>query len=366
MSVKLLGLCLLLVLLCPSWADKQTCLRSSSSCDECIQSGPECAWCTGVYSNVHCDTLKRLRRAGCRKTDLYNPQGRVHVVRNQAIDAKAVLLQPQEISLHLRPGVGECFSLSITKPTDQPITELTMDTSPVPAGVNITFSSIMDENPLVVQVDVEAAQCPTDSDDSNQKQNRTGPWSVHITPRGFSQSVKLEITLECQCDCTRNREENSPSCSGHGALVCGQCECNKTYSGLQCQTVTDYFSAPNEDLCRSGPNDPVCSGRGECVEGFCECERQINPAERYSGRFCECSNFDCPYHNKRPCGDHGSCECGRCVCDDNWTGEDCSCTMETSSCMAINGNLCNGRGLCQCGICKCEGPYMGPTCEILS
>lgn len=44
----------------------------------------------------------------------------------------------------------------------------------------------------------EAAQCPSESDDSDQNQNRTGPWSVYITPRGFSLSVKLEITLECE------------------------------------------------------------------------------------------------------------------------------------------------------------------------
>lgn len=84
MSVKLLGLGLLMVLLCPSWAKEQTCLTSASSCDECIRSGPECAWCTAPNANVRCHTLKGLRRAGCHKSHMYNPQGNVQVVKNDS------------------------------------------------------------------------------------------------------------------------------------------------------------------------------------------------------------------------------------------------------------------------------------------
>lgn len=52
-------------------------------------------------------------------------------------------------------------------------------------------------------------------------------------------------------------------------------------------------------MCRPGPNDPVCSDRGRCVEGFCECAQRENLDEKYSGRYCECANFDCPYWNGR-------------------------------------------------------------------
>ncbi|KAK5862557.1 hypothetical protein PBY51_017939 [Eleginops maclovinus] len=367
MSVKLHALCLLLVLLCLSWAEDQTCLTSASNCDECIQSGPECAWCTAPKSHIRCHTLKELRRAGCRKRHMYNPQGRLQVVMNDSSIkpsiAVAMFIQPQELSLRLRPGVSHSFPLTFTMPTDQPVTELTMDTSHVPAGLNITFSSIVIGNPLVVQVTVEAARCPSESDDLTQKQNRTGPWSVLITPRGFSLSVKMEITLECQCDCTRNREKNSPGCSGLGDLVCGQCECQQPYAGQQCQRDSESFISPNEDFCRSGPKASVCSGRGKCMEGFCECESRVNPKERYSGQYCECSNFDCPYHNSSICGGRGKCECGECICDDDWTGEDCGCSMETASCMAKNQNLCSNNGMCHCGKCICEPPFTGPTCE---
>ncbi|XP_042346625.1 integrin beta-1-like [Plectropomus leopardus] len=357
MSVRLLCRCLLLVLLCPSWAEKQTCLTSASNCEECIQSGPACAWCsTGPSSNIRCHTSKELRRAGCRKNDIYYPEGSVQVVKNDSstelADAKTLFLQPQELSLHLRPGLKQSFPLTIIMPTDQPIMELTMDTGPVPAGVNISFRSIMNGNPVVIQVTVEADQCPS---------NRTGPWSVHITPKGFSLSVKLEITLECQCDCKKIREENSPACNGNGARVCGRCACYDPYVGQQCQTEFFYRG---EDDCSPGPDAPLCSGRGKCVMGGCECQERENPNERYSGQYCQCSNFECPFHRGRICGGNGRCDCGKCVCDAGWTDEDCSCSLETESCLARNGQICNGRGNCLCGICECTNPrFRGPTCE---
>ncbi|XP_037308787.1 integrin beta-1-like [Pungitius pungitius] len=365
-ALKLLvHLGLLLVLSCLCCAEELKCSTSAHKCDECIQSGPACAWCSAPNSNLRCDTLKGLRRAGCLKSYVFNPRGRVQVVKNDSgtepADAHTLSLQPREVSLYLRPGLSESFPLTITVPTEQPITELIMDTSTLPAGVNITFKNTVNENPLVVQVTVTATQCPSERDDLNQ--NRTGPWPVHIIPRGFLQSVKLEINLECQCDCSRNHEENSPGCGGRGALVCGQCECLAPYTGQQCQRDISSIPSQNDDFCRSGPNAPVCSGRGKCREGFCECETRANKEERYSGMFCECSNFDCTFDNNRMCGGHGKCECGRCVCDEGWTGEVCACTIETASCSSKNQKLCNDNGMCICGICKCESHYFGRTCE---
>lgn len=167
----------------------------------------------------------------------------------------------------------------------------------------------------------------------------------------------------CECNCTGNGEENSPDCNDHGTLVCGQCECYEPYYGQRCQENDDATSGQYDYLCRSGPNAPLCSGRGHCVEGFCECHQRADPQEKYSGRYCECSNFDCPYHNNRLCGGNGRCQCGKCVCRSEWIGEDCSCSMETASCMSKNQMICNGRGVCECGTCRCMPQSSGPTCE---
>ncbi|XP_068179626.1 integrin beta-1-like [Antennarius striatus] len=363
MDLKLLCLFLLLVLISHSCTKKQTCPKSASNCDECIQSSPKCVWCASPSFSIRCNTLKGLQRAGCPKQYMYNPQSGVEVLKNESstepMSAEAPFLQPQELSLRLRPGASQSFPLTITMPTDQPVTELKMDISPLPAGVNITLTTIDNRNPMVVQVNVGNVHCASGS--VKEMQNRTGPWSFYITPRQFPMSVKLNITLECQCGCTRDREEYSLGCSGHGALVCGRCECYSPYVGQQCQTDA-YFSL-DERACRSGPNAPLCSGRGKCVEGFCECDNREKPEEKYSGQFCQCSNFDCPRFQNRICGGHGKCQCGNCVCDDDWMGEDCSCSMETATCMAYNQMLCNGRGSCQCGTCMCTPPYMGATCE---
>ncbi|XP_054637435.1 integrin beta-1-like isoform X2 [Dunckerocampus dactyliophorus] len=363
MVLKPLRLFLLLFpLLLPSWAESQSCLTSASTCSQCIRSGPQCAWCTVPHLKLRCNTVKGLSRAGCLTHYMYNPQGNVQVTRNDSRTqptAETLHLQPQEVSLRLRPGVRQSFPLSITMARDHPITDLIMDTSPVPAGFNVTLGSII-HGYMLVEVKVGANLCL----DLNQNQNGTGPWSVHLSPRGFPQSVKLVINLECECDCAGNREENSPTCNSHGALACGSCECYPPYTGQKCQIDTESTFSRDEKFCRSGPNAPFCSGRGTCDGGFCVCNSRENPEERYSGEFCQCSNFDCPYHNNRICGGHGKCECGQCVCNKDWTDENCGCSMDTALCMASNQQLCNGRGSCLCGTCMCNPPYMGPTCEL--
>ncbi|XP_061919332.1 integrin beta-1-like [Entelurus aequoreus] len=364
MALKAMRLLLLLLpLLLPSWAEDETFLKPASNCNDCIQSDPQFAWCTAPGLKRRCHTVKGLRSAGCTTHFMYNPQGSVQVTRNDSSTqptAETLYLQPQEVTLHLRPGVSQSFPLSITMPKDHTITELNMDTSPMPAAFNITFSSIINGN-MLVEVKVGSAHCSTMIGDLNQ--NRRGPWSVHLAPRGFPQNVKLVINVECECDCARTREENSPACSSHGALVCGSCECYPPYIGHQCHVDIESSFYRDDNFCRSGPNAPLCSGRGACVYGFCQCNSRENPEERYSGEFCQCSNFDCPYQNNRICGGHGKCECGRCICDQDWTNEDCSCSMDTALCMAPNQQLCNGRGLCMCGRCKCDTPYAGPLCE---
>ncbi|XP_015236285.1 PREDICTED: integrin beta-1-A-like [Cyprinodon variegatus] len=369
MAVKLLFLWLLLLQFSLSWTEEQRCLKYASSCDQCILAGSECAWCTSPGVNIRCATTEHLQSSGCPRSQIYNPTGRVWVLKNvrradqdaRMHNTRAVFLEPQEVSVYLRPGVPELISLTISTAPGHPTPELIIDLSNAPAEVNVTLSNIVTDNPRNLQVSVEVSQCPSKSGTSNQ--NRTGPWSILITPRGFSEGFKLEISLMCECNCTGNCAENSPECNGHGALVNGHCECHTPYFGVSCQIKGDAISYQDEERCRSRPNEPVCSGRGSCVEGICECNKRENPKEAYSGRYCECSNFNCPHLNNRLCGGNGRCECGRCQCESDWIGEDCSCSMQTASCLGRNQILCSGRGLCDCGKCQCDPPYSGPTCE---
>ncbi|CAB1326075.1 unnamed protein product, partial [Coregonus sp. 'balchen'] len=63
------------------------------------------------------------------------------------------------------------------------------------------------------------------------------------------------------------------------------------------------------------------------------------------------------------CSNNGDCVV--CICDANYTGSACDCSLDTSTCLAANKQICNGRGTCECGVCKCTNPkFQGPTCEI--
>ncbi|KTF71020.1 hypothetical protein cypCar_00050150, partial [Cyprinus carpio] len=142
--------------------------------------------------------------------------------------------------------------------------------------------------------------------------------------------------------------------------------CNKGRVGRQCECRKDEVSTEDLDKnCRKDNGTDICSNNGECVCGTCECKKRDNPEERYSGKFCECDNFNCDRSNNKLCGGHGRCECRVCICDANYTGSACDCSLDASTCLASNKQICNGRGICECGTCRCTDPkFQGPTCEI--
>lgn len=349
---KVLSLVLLVSFLCLSWGKSPTRLKSATTCEECVQSGPDFGWCMDPNSAPLCGTAETLHSRRCSK--VYDPRGKVMILRNLQANGRSVFLAPQHISITLRPGVSQVLHLTLATSRDQPDKEPVLETTAIPEALNITLQKIVNGNPAVFEVTLKADKCPS-KDDSNQSQNQTGPWSVHIKPSGVSQMTKVEVSLECDCECLNQPEPNSPECDAHGSRVCGLCLCQEPYSGDTCRT--------NDNYCRPKPLAPVCSGRGTCENNFCVCNKHHVTEEKYYGRYCECSNSDCLRSNGSLCGGRGSCECGECVCDEGWTGDACTCTMDNAPCMADNQMICNGHGLCICGVCKCEPPFFGPTCE---
>lgn len=333
------------------WAKTPTCLKSATTCEECIQSGPDCGWCMDPKSAPFCDTAEMLHSGLC--SQVYDPRGDLLILRNHQADGRSFFLAPQEFSITLRPGVSQTFHLTLSTSSDQPDNEPVLETTTAPEAFNITLKKILNGNPSIFEVTLKADKCP--SKDLNQSQNETGPWSVHIKPMGISQVTKLNVSVECNCDCLNKPEPRSPQCNNRGTRVCGLCLCQEPYSGDTCRT--------NDDYCRPKPQDPVCSGRGICDNNFCVCNKHQDNSQNYFGQYCECSNSDCPWFNGRLCGGRGSCECGQCVCDEGWTGDACACTMDSAPCMADNQMICNGHGFCECGVCRCEPPFHGPTCE---
>ncbi|XP_007552145.1 PREDICTED: integrin beta-1-like [Poecilia mexicana] len=187
-----------------------------------------------------------------------------------------------------------------------------------------------------------------------------------IKPQGFREEVTVVLEYICDCDCAAKGEPNSQRCSdGSGSYECGSCKCNDGRIGQTCECSKDDVRTEDLDAnCRKDNGTDICSNNGDCVCGTCECRKRENPAEAYSGQFCECDNFNCDRSGNKLCGGHGRCECRKCICDANFTGSACDCSMDTSTCVASNGQICNGRGVCECGSCTCtDSKFQGPTCE---
>ncbi|XP_028987123.1 integrin beta-1-like isoform X2 [Betta splendens] len=253
--------------------------------------------------------------------------------------------------------------------------EVILENGRLPEGVSITYKSICKNNVVGTgengrkcsnisigdevhfNISIESKKCP-----SHGK-----PEVIKIKPLGFTEEVELVLKFICDCDCAAKGEPNSLTChNGHGTFECGACKCNEGRIGRVCECSKDEVRTEDLDAnCRKDNGTDICSNNGDCVCGTCECKKRENPAEIYSGKYCECDNFNCDRSNNKLCGGNGRCECRKCICDTNYTGNACDCSLDTTSCLAKNGQICNGRGTCECGSCKCtNAKFQGPTCEI--
>lgn len=79
--------------------------------------------------------------------------------------------------------------------------------------------------------------------------------------------------------------------------------CNEGRIGRVCECSIDEVHKEDLDAnCRKDNGTDICSNNGDCVCGTCECKKRQNPAEIYSGKYCECDNFNCDRSNNMLCG----------------------------------------------------------------
>uniref|UniRef100_A0A4W4F0H4 Integrin beta n=1 Tax=Electrophorus electricus TaxID=8005 RepID=A0A4W4F0H4_ELEEL len=255
--------------------------------------------------------------------------------------------------------------------------EVILENSKLPEGVTIAYqsrcknglvstgedgrkcSNISIGDEVSFSINVTAQGCPKHSKSE----------SIKIRPLGFTEEVEIRLGFICDCECQKDGIVSKDLCHyGNGTFECGACRCKKGRVGRDCECRRDEVSSEDLDRnCRKDNSTDLCSNNGECVCGKCECKKRDNPEEYYSGKYCECDNFNCDRSNNKLCGGHGRCECRVCVCDANYTGSACDCSLDTSTCLASNNQICNGRGICECGTCRCTDPkFQGPTWVVLS
>ncbi|CAF4186911.1 unnamed protein product [Rotaria sp. Silwood2] len=191
-------------------------------------------------------------------------------------------------------------------------------------------------------------------------------------------------------------------CSEHGVIEHGQCRCQEGWHGAECQLMSNQCEISN------------CNNQGTCISGQCVCQ------SGYQGKFCEqisCQNVNCSNHGiciegqcrcfhgytnndcsilihsqcDNRCSEHGQYvdyPKSMCICDNNWTGEDCSQPKCNIDC-GIHGQCSmNNKDKCQCddgwtgenctkkicsklckqcdnnGTCLCQNEYTGRYCQI--
>ncbi|XP_005375961.1 PREDICTED: integrin beta-2 isoform X2 [Chinchilla lanigera] len=128
--VDMLDRCLLLALLglhCLGSALSQECTKYKvSTCRDCIQSGPGCAWCQkpnftgpGEPDSARCDTREQLLKKGCAPDDIMNPSSLTEPQGDQRGDRQQLF--PQSFKLFLRPGQAATFNVTFRRAKGYPV-----------------------------------------------------------------------------------------------------------------------------------------------------------------------------------------------------------------------------------------------------
>ncbi|XP_061653957.1 tenascin-R isoform X2 [Phyllopteryx taeniolatus] len=236
----------------------------------------------------------------------------------------------------------------------------------IPDGETSSASSpnqTMQEQPLVfnhvynINVPVESL-CSVDLDTAAPPAPEDGPRaelgsraSVERPLDPIGPTEYTEQTLDTDSQVTFTHRINIPKAA---------CGCPATVTIQQLATRVEMLERELSMLraqcgsgcCRENPAMgrfdyfPGCNGHGSFSPELCSCICD----EGWTGK--NCSDPRCP----DDCSGQGACIEGECVCDRDFAGENCS----EPRCPAD----CSGRGLCIDGECMCEDSFTGEDCMV--
>ncbi|XP_030063448.1 tenascin-N isoform X2 [Microcaecilia unicolor] len=103
----------------------------------------------------------------------------------------------------------------------------------------------------------------------------------------------------------------------------------------------------SQRCCTGGGLSSLCSGHGIFNRETCSCICD----EGWTGR--DCSSYGC----LNSCSSHGQCIDGICICEEPYGGEDCG--------QLLCPNNCSGNGVCVNGVCQCYEGFIDTDCSEL-
>ncbi|KAJ8268700.1 hypothetical protein COCON_G00138720 [Conger conger] len=324
MDLKRLLILTLSLLICHGNVQQEGsyCIKANAkSCGECIQVGEKCGWCTdpdflkqGEPTSARCDELESLRKKGCNVVDIENPRGSFKIKKNRPFinyeDARKLgasdttQIQPQKITLHLRPGEAQVFNLKFKRAEDY--------------AIDLYYLTALSDS---MKDDLENVK-KLGTDLMTEMKKITSDFRI-----GFGSFEEKTVM---------------PDISTTPAKLLNPCtgdqNCTSPFSYKNVLKLTSDGQQFNRLV-----SQQQISGNLDSSKGVFDAIMQV-----------------------AVCGvGHGRCECRVCICDAHYTGSACDCSLDTSTCLASNKQICNGRGNCECGTCKCTNPkFQGPTCEI--
>uniref|UniRef100_A0A8C9ESC8 Integrin beta n=1 Tax=Pavo cristatus TaxID=9049 RepID=A0A8C9ESC8_PAVCR len=114
--------------------DVQGKTQGGVTCEDCLLSGPHCAWCfqenytdsAGIHER--CDTPENLLSKGCQLNLIEFPISEVEIHRNKPLtiatqmdNSDVTQISPQKLTLRLRPGHEETIQIKVRQSEDYPI-----------------------------------------------------------------------------------------------------------------------------------------------------------------------------------------------------------------------------------------------------
>jgi len=140
-----------------------------------------------------------------------------------------------------------------------------------------------------------------------------------------------------------------------------RCDCQKFYSGVNCNLTHNVTCAFKSNLCSYGECQDISTPVERCYSQSGKDFFQCNCTRGYTGCLCDvvtpCSTNPC---NNGSCSSSGSSY--TCNCNSGFTGMNCAVNIDDCS-----NNPCKNGGTCMDGVnnftCRCPSGFKGDTCQ---